>query len=117
MILKKIIKNKNIKKISNNFYTLNTQGYWSNLSYEENKKLVSDLKKHSTRKLIKQFKKKNLNEVIFSQKRHSGLDLLNLKGFEKVLDFGCMWGALTIPIAKKTKIVLGIDQTKNLYYF
>ena len=40
---------------------------------------------------------------LFSKKRGRGIDLLNIKGNEVAVDFGCMWGALTIPLAKKVK--------------
>ncbi|MBF0543331.1 MAG: class I SAM-dependent methyltransferase [Candidatus Riflebacteria bacterium] len=37
--------------------------------------------------------------------------MLRLNGNENCIDYGCMWGALTIPLAKRTNSVIGIDQT------
>ena len=92
------------------FNTKNTNGYWSNLSKIDNSELMNCIQKMTTRDSIKQTHS-NLYDVIFSEKRAAGLELLDLNGSEIALDLGCMWGALTIPLAKMSKIVLGIDQT------
>lgn len=92
--------------------------YWSNLSEEENSILLKTLKKNKTNHAIKLFPKKNyLKKVIFSTSRAIGLKILKLQGKELAIDFGCMWGALTIPLALKVKKVLGIDQTIQSLFF
>ena len=116
--MKEIIENlNNSKKISNKFYSFSPKGYWSNLNKNENSKFIIDLKKKGTKVAVKNLKKKFLFDVIFSKKRSYGLNLLKLKGNEVAIDFGCMWGAITIPLAKVVKKVIGIDQTKDSLFF
>lgn len=92
-------------------------GYWSNLDRTENDAFVEDLKTASSAKeaLIKNFPQ--YYDIVFSPKREAGLELLDLKGDEICVDFGCMWGALTVPLAKRTKFVLGVDQTLQSLIF
>ena len=85
-------------------------GYWSNLSKKENSDLVKLLEKHTTREAIS-IKRPMISDVIFSEKRSVGLELLNLNGKEIAIDLGYMWGAITIPLAKQVNYVLGVDQT------
>lgn len=85
-------------------------GYWSNLSKQQNVELMALLGTRSTRECIESTQS-HLTEVIFSDKRAAGLELLQLKGNEIAVDLGCMWGALTIPLAKQVACVLGVDQT------
>lgn len=87
-----------------------TGGYWSNLDKEESRGLVEIMKYARTDETVK-IHHPELFDAIFSPKRQSGLELLNLSGEEKCVDYGCMWGALTIPLAKRCSYVLGIDQT------
>ena len=91
-------------------------GYWSNLSKDENSDLVKLLKKHTTREAIL-IKKPMIADVIFSEKRSVGLELLRLSGSETAIDLGCMWGAITIPLAKQVDYVLGVDQTTESLKF
>lgn len=86
------------------------QGYWSNLSQEDNRKLVERLASMSPREAIRATHPE-VEEVIYSPKRAGGLELLNLQGHETAVDFGCMWGALTVPLAKLCAQVLAVDQT------
>lgn len=92
------------------------KGYWSNLSKEENNKLINDLKTNTTRKVIKE-NKPVLFEMIFSEQRAVGLELLNIRGDENLIDLGCMWGALSIPASKQVKNVIGVDQTIDSLIF
>ena len=85
-------------------------GYWSNLDIEENKRYLKDLSVLGARKTVEQYFPQH-SEVIFSPKRAAGLSLLDLKPGEIVLDVGCMWGALTVPLAKAGCNVIAIDQT------
>jgi len=101
----------NFQKNSNRiFISSDVSGYWSNLSKIENDKLISMLGSYPTRECI-YASFPNLMEIIFSDKRSAALELLQLSGSEVAVDFGCMWGALTIPLAKQVSHVLGIDQT------
>jgi 2-polyprenyl-3-methyl-5-hydroxy-6-metoxy-1,4-benzoquinol methylase len=98
---------KNSKQI---YATQNQEGYWSNLSKQQNAELMSLLGTRSTRECIEATQPRFM-EIIFSEKRAVGLELLQLKGTETAVDLGCMWGAITIPLAKQVAHVLGVDQT------
>ena len=88
----------------------NKEGYWSNLSKKQNAELMSLLGTRPTRECI-EVTQPLLKEIIFSEKRAAGLELLQLKGTETAVDLGCMWGGITIPLAKQAAQVLGVDQT------
>jgi cyclopropane fatty-acyl-phospholipid synthase-like methyltransferase len=92
------------------YVTSNREGYWSNLSKEQNAELMSMLGTRSTRECIAATQP-FIADVIFSDKRAVGLELLQLTGSETAVDLGCMWGAITIPLAKQVARVLGVDQT------
>ena len=86
------------------------QGYWSNLSQDDNRKLIDLLRTRTTRDAIRATHP-TFEDVIYSPKRAGGLELLDLQGHETCVDFGCMWGALSIPLAKLSAEVLAVDQT------
>ncbi len=86
-------------------------GYWSNLDQNENEAFIEYLKDAPSAKEAVTKKYPQYYDVIFSSKREAGLELLELEGDESCIDYGCMWGALTIPLAKRTRFVLGVDQT------
>jgi hypothetical protein len=98
------------KRLESNVYLSGDEGYWSNLNRDENRELINSLQEMSTRDAIKRFHPQ-LFDVIFSPKRWGGLELLEINGTEECIDYGCMWGALTIGLAKRCKYVLGVDQT------
>ena len=85
-------------------------GYWSNLSPSQNAELVSMLGTRPTRECIEAVQPA-LSDVIFSDRRAAALELLQLNGTEVAVDYGCMWGAIAIPLAKQAARVLAIDQT------
>ncbi|MDH5542726.1 MAG: class I SAM-dependent methyltransferase [Nitrospinota bacterium] len=99
------------KQSDEGIFIVDDSGYWSNLNRDENAALIESLKIKSPREAIKESPMPQLETVIFSPKRPAGLELLKLKGTEVCIDFGCMWGALTIPLAKMSKFVMGVDQT------
>lgn len=84
--------------------------YWSNLNIEENRKFLEDIDLLGSKKSVQKHFPEHY-DVIFSPKRAAGLILLDLKPDEIVVDAGCMWGALTIPLAKAGCKVIGVDQT------
>ena len=100
------------------FGILNSEidGYWSNLDRKENEILLESLDRLSPREAILAYQAW-LYDIIYSPKREAGLELLELDGTEICIDYGCMWGALTIGLAKRAKFVLGIDQTKESLIF
>jgi len=107
---------KNYQKSDDSLFLSGDHGYWSNLDRVENDELVASLGQKSTKEAIREYYP-DLFDVIFSSKREAGLELLELKGDEACVDLGCMWGALTIPLARRCKHVLGIDQTLNSLKF
>lgn len=92
-------------------------GYWSNLDRSENDDFVKDLKNASSAKEALLRRYPEYFDIIYSPKREAGLEYLDLRGDETCVDYGCMWGALTIPLAKRTKYVLGVDQTLQSLMF
>ena len=91
-------------------------GYWSNLDKVENQEMISRLKSSCCQDVIKNHYPQ-YDEIIFSPKRQAGLELLNLHGDEIGIDYGCMWGALTVPLAKRIKKVFSVDQTLQSLQF
>jgi len=98
------------------FLTQYDDSYWSNLSRDENKLLIESLKNNTAREALVKHQPW-LEDIIYSPKRQAGLELLQLTGNEFCIDYGCMWGALSIPLAKRTRFVLGIDQTLDSLRF
>jgi SAM-dependent methyltransferase len=92
------------------------EGYWSNLTKEENRSLIDGLQTFGASQALLKYQGW-LEGVVYSPKRGAGLELLRLKGDETCIDYGCMWGALTVPLAKRTGQVLGIDQTRESLLF
>jgi hypothetical protein len=97
-------------------YVADVEGYWSNLNKEQNKALLALLQHCSAREALRE-RHPVFEDVIFSPKRQAGLEILQLRGDEVCIDYGCMWGAITIPLAKRTKLVIGIDQTLESLQF
>ncbi len=100
----------------NGIFDAGCEGYWSNLTKEDNRSLLESMRQVTAREaLIKH--QPQLEEVIYSPKRQAGLELLELSGSELCIDYGCMWGALTVPLARRTRFVLGVDQTLESLQF
>ena len=104
------------QKDKRGIYVYEKGGYWSNLEKEENQQLLSEAKRSSTLSAVRKICP-NYEEVIFSPKRWGSLGLLELTGKETCTDLGCMWGALTIPLARQCKHVIGVDQTYDSLVF
>jgi SAM-dependent methyltransferase len=104
------------KYLDSSIYSSETHGYWSNLTRKESNHLSDALKTANSREAIHKIRP-DLFDVIFSEQRSVGLELLELSGDETCIDYGCMWGALTIPLAKRCRCVLGIDQTSDSLIF
>jgi hypothetical protein len=84
--------------------------YWSNLDKSEQEMLAQDLKELGAQgALQKHFPQ--FMEVVFSLKRAAGMALLDIKPDDVVMDAGCMWGALTVPLARTGCKVIGVEQT------
>jgi len=92
------------------------EGYWSNLSKQENNKFEKILENEGTKKavqsVIPQFK-----DMIYSEKREAALELLDHEKPGICIDFGCMWGVLSVGMAKRGHEVISIDQTYQSLLF
>jgi 2-polyprenyl-3-methyl-5-hydroxy-6-metoxy-1,4-benzoquinol methylase len=106
----------NYKKISENIFISDKQGYWSNLNKNESRHMADVAEKTGPRDAVRAHYPQLFN-VIFSPKRQAGLELLNLSGNESCVDYGCMWGAMAVPLAKRCNYVLGVDQTLDSLKF
>jgi len=104
------------KTIDDCFFVADIEGYWSNLNKTENKTMLESLRDGTTREALLRHQPW-LKDVIYSPKRQAGLEILQLRGHEVCIDYGCMWGALTVPLARRTKFVLGVDQTMESLQF
>lgn len=102
--------------MAHGIYASGASGYWSNLTLDENKRLIETLRSKSAREALVEHQAW-LEAIIYSPKRPAGLELLQLTGEETCIDYGCMWGALTIPLAQRTRFVLGVDQTADSLVF
>lgn len=106
-----------LTKIGEKLYQeVNHYGYWSNLSTNENDNLVRLSEELGCKSAVEQLYPEFV-DIIFSHKRTAGLELLQLSGEETVIDFGCMWGALSIPVAKQVSEVVAVDQTLHSLKF
>ena len=103
-------------RTSDGMYASEVSGYWSNLALDENAQLLQGLNDKPAREALLEHQP-GLEDIIYSPKRQAGLELLGLTGEETCIDYGCMWGALTIPLAQRTRYVLGVDQTSESLAF
>ena len=92
------------------FYSGN-KGYWSNLDRETNKEFIDLLKEVSPLEAVKKLIPE-LEDHIYSFKREAALELLEINKGDVCIDYGCMWGVLSVGLAKRGGIVIAIDQTK-----
>ena len=92
------------------------EGYWSNLDKDENQSLQKLLAARSPREAIRQ-RYPEYEGIIFSPKREAALELLDIRPGELCIDYGCMWGALAVGMAKRGGCVLAVDQTYDSLAF
>lgn len=85
-------------------------GYWSNLSEKENKNFLKALDNTNPMSAVKSCIPQFV-DMIFSTKREAALELLDHSKAGVCIDFGCMWGVLSIGMAKRGHEVISIDQT------
>ena len=90
--------------------------YWSNLSQKDNATYTKDLTDMSAFDLMKKYFPQH-EDVIFSPKRTGGIAVMDIGTSDIVLDAGCMWGALSIPVARTGATVVAVDQTKESLLF
>lgn len=91
-------------------------GYWSNIGQSSNKEYLKDLKVLGSKKTVRRYFPQH-ESTIFSLKRAGGLATLDYSQKETILDAGCMWGALSIPLARTKANVIAVDQTEESLRF
>ena len=106
----------NYRTIDDGFFVTDVEGYWSNLTRLDNRIMLESVRDGTAREALLKHQPW-LEDVIYSPKRQAGLEILRLRGDEVCIDYGCMWGALTVPLALRTKFVLGVDQTLESLQF
>tara|TARA_Y100001936_G_scaffold252478_1_gene312268 strand:+ start:260 stop:1288 length:1029 start_codon:yes stop_codon:yes gene_type:complete len=111
-----ILESSGYQKSPDGIFTSGREGYWSNLDKVENEELIKDLEKlgprGAVRKTIPQYE-----DIIFSPRREGALELLHINKGDVAIDYGCMWGVLSIGLAKRGAHVLAIDQTLDSLKF
>ena len=114
MIINKIVKSKLVERDGISYGP--GDGYWSNLEQSKNKEYVKDLEALGSKKTVDQYFPEH-EDAIFSLKRAGGLATLDFTETDTVLDAGCMWGALSIPLARTRAKVVAVDQTEESLRF
>lgn len=90
--------------------------YWSNLGQQDNSDYMEDLPRIGAYETMKKYFPEH-EDVIFSLKRAGGIATLDISENDTILDAGCMWGALSFPIAQTNAKVFAIDQTHQSLLF
>ena len=103
-------------KSKNGIFLSGNSGYWSNLSKFQNKNFFEVLNKYNCKKAVKLFMPR-FEELIFSSKREAALELFDHNNEGICIDYGAMWGALSIGMAKRGHQVIAIDQTYDSLNF
>ena len=91
-------------------------GYWSNLSKVRNNEFSKVLENNDCKTAVKSFMPK-FEEMIFSPKREAALELLDHKNPGVCIDYGAMWGVLSVGMAKRGHQVIAVDQTYDSLKF
>lgn len=103
-------------KCVNGIYLSGNSGYWSNLSKARNNEFFKILEKNDCKTAVKSFMPK-FEEMIFSSKREAGLELLDHNKQGVCIDYGSMWGVLSVGMAKRGHQVIAVDQTHDSLKF
>ncbi|MBF0444330.1 MAG: class I SAM-dependent methyltransferase [Magnetococcales bacterium] len=110
MDIQKIVKNS--LKLQDGIWQSDSSGYWSNIDKEQMGRFLEDLDTIGSLAVVRKHFPQH-EEVIFSPQRVGGVGMLDFQATDVVLDAGCMWGALTVPIARMGCKVIGVDQTRD----
>lgn len=89
-----------------------TGGYWSMLDKNAMAAFQGDLGSMSAQDVVRKHFP-DLEDLIFSPRRTGGIGMLDISPDDVVVDAGCMWGALTVPLARTGATVIGLDQTEH----
>ena len=114
-VVKKYLESIYTKSV-NNIFLSGREGYWHNLSKSENNEFFKILEKKGCRDAVKSFMPK-FEEMIFSPKREAALELFEHDNSGVCIDYGSMWGVLSVGMAKRGHQVISIDQTYDSLKF
>tara|TARA_B110000037_G_scaffold181977_1_gene209405 strand:+ start:42 stop:1094 length:1053 start_codon:yes stop_codon:yes gene_type:complete len=108
--------NKIYSKSIDGIFLSGNSGYWSNLSKKRNNEFSKILKNNDCKTAVKSFMPK-FEKMIFSSKREAGLELLDHDKQGVCIDYGSMWGVLSVGMAKRGHQVIAVDQTYDSLNF
>jgi cyclopropane fatty-acyl-phospholipid synthase-like methyltransferase len=103
-------------KSKSGIYKSGNTGYWSNLDKDENENFIKILECSSPREAVREVIPDQENQI-FSEKREAALELLDIQKGNVCIDYGCMWGVLSVGMAKRGATVIAIDQTQESLEF
>tara|TARA_B100000315_G_scaffold128129_1_gene117819 strand:- start:74 stop:1144 length:1071 start_codon:yes stop_codon:yes gene_type:complete len=84
--------------------------YWNNISVKDQERFLIECRENGTLNAVRKLFP-NYEDIIFEPTRSVGLKFLNIKSSDIGIDYGCMWGNMLIHCAKKSKFMVGINQT------
>lgn len=90
--------------------------YWSYISQKEHSLFAQHLREESAYEVMKKYFPQH-EEEFSSPGRMGGVASLNISKDDVILDAGCMWGAVTIPLARTGAKIFAIDQTEQSLLF
>ena len=103
-------------KCVNGIFLSGKSGYWSNLSKTRNDEFSRILENKDCRAAVSSFMPQ-FEDMIFSTKREAALELLDHNKKGVCIDYGAMWGALSVGMAKRVHQVIAVDQTYDSLNF
>ncbi len=92
------------------------KGYWSNLSQKKNDEFLKILENNNCRTAVRSFMPE-FEDMIFSAKREAALELFDNEKQGVCIDYGSMWGVLSVGMAKRGHQVIAVDQTYDSLKF
>lgn len=108
--INELLLSKGYKPDENKIYVSGNTGYWSNLNKEDNKRFLELMGTKSAREAVEKVMP-HLEKMIYSEKREAALELLDIESSGICVDYGCMWGVLSVGMAKRGYKVISMDQT------
>jgi SAM-dependent methyltransferase len=108
--------NNNYTKCVDSIFLSGNFGYWSNLSKAQNDEFTKILEIKGCKTAVKSFMPQ-FEDMIFSAKREAALELLDHDKEGVCIDYGAMWGVLSVGMAKRGHQVISVDQTYDSLNF
>ncbi|MDA2936665.1 methyltransferase domain-containing protein [Acidobacteria bacterium AH-259-A15] len=92
-------------------YFLEQGSYWCNLPQTKMAEIIAYVEKHGFQAALRDRIPRYLHENFSLPGRADAKFFLPLHSESLIIDLGCMWGSLTLPLAEQCRHVLGVDQT------